>query len=119
MSLFDDNQRVPIKLSVKKKVYERAKGRCEKCKIKLEMNQGDFHHTRNPTASAAAKTVVFLCPTCHRIYGHKRTVRTESNLFGEEKVIRVKRLNPVKKSKHKPKTKKKVKRRKTYGLFTI
>jgi hypothetical protein len=92
MSFWDDEKRVPIKTSVKKKVYARAKGKCECCGRALEINQGDFHHTRDPKVSAMAKTVQFLCPTCHRIYGHKRVTRTVSDFWEDKKETKVVRL---------------------------
>jgi hypothetical protein len=66
MSWFeDDSKRKPIRNSVKKEVYKRAKRRCENpgcpiSHIKLLMREGDFHHTRNPSISPTAKTVHFL-----------------------------------------------------------
>ncbi|MCK4582033.1 hypothetical protein KAU18_01860 [Candidatus Bathyarchaeota archaeon] len=89
MSLWGDEKRVPIKASVKKKVYKRAKGKCEVCGISLEMKHGDFHHTRDPKVSAMAKTVQFLCPTCHRKYGHKRVTRTELDWWDTRKVSKI------------------------------
>ncbi len=89
MSLWGDEKRVPIKASVKKKVYARAKSKCEACGRPLEMKHGDFHHTRDPKVNAMAKTVQFLCPTCHRIYGHKRVTRTESNWWDTRKVSKI------------------------------
>ena len=91
MSLWGDEKRVPIKASVKKKVYARAKGKCEACGRPLEMRHGDFHHTRDPKVSAMAKTVQFLCPTCHRKYGHKRKTVTHIGLFEDETESVVKR----------------------------
>lgn len=89
MNLWGDEKRVPIKATVKKKVYKRAKGKCEVCGISLEMKYGDFHHTRDPKVSAMAKTVQFLCPTCHRKYGHKRVTRTESDWWDTKKVSKI------------------------------
>jgi len=68
-------------MNVKRAVYERAKGKCEKCGIPVEMSEGDFHHTRDPTVTPRAKSVRFLCPTCHRKYGHKRTIRKRETLL--------------------------------------
>jgi len=110
MSFWDDEkERVPIKSSVKKKVYSRAKGKCESCGTPLEINQGDFHHTRDPKVSATSKTVQFLCPTCHRIHGHKRVTRTESGFFEDTKVTKVVRLKApnLKKNDTKKRTTKK------------
>jgi len=90
--MWEERSRVPIKASVKKAVFKRAKGKCESCGISLEPNEGDYHHTRDPTVSPIAKTVQFLCPNCHRRHGHKRTVRTETGFLTTQKVVRVKRL---------------------------
>ena len=64
---FDEPRRKPIKVSVKKVVYKRAKGKCERCGINMTMSQGHFHHTRTPSISPTAKTVQFLCPNCHSL----------------------------------------------------
>lgn len=116
MSIWDEDKRVPIKASVKKKVYARAKRKCESCGRPLEMKQGDFHHTRDPKVSAMAKTIQFLCPTCHRIYGHKRVTRTESGFWEDKKVVKTVRLKVPKMrtpSTKSPKTKKSTTSKKT------
>jgi ssDNA-binding Zn-finger/Zn-ribbon topoisomerase 1 len=82
---WEEKERKPIPMKVKRQVYKRAKGKCEKCRRPLKMNQGDFHHTRDPTVTPRAKTVRFFCPTCHRIYGHKRITRKRETFFGTEK----------------------------------
>jgi len=92
-SLFDEPERKTIKIKVKREVYKRAKGRCEnpRCRIKLAFGEGDFHHTRSPSISPTAKTVQFLCPTCHRKYGHKRKTVKHIGLFDDEKEAIIKR----------------------------
>lgn len=111
---WEEKERKPIPMKVKRQVYERAKGRCEKCGRPLKMNQGDFHHTRDPTVTPRASSVRFLCPTCHRIYGHKRVTRTrDSDTFWEEKETKTVRQEVVKIKKparKKPKTKRVAKR---------
>ena len=113
MGFWDEEKRVPIKVSVKKRVYTRAKGKCECCGLPLEMNHGDFHHTRDPTVSATSKTVQFLCPTCHRKYGHKRVTRTESDFWETRKVSKLVRTKAPKLTKNKTSTRKKTVRKKT------
>lgn len=77
-------KRRPMPLRVKRIVYERAEGKCQKCKTPLKIDEGDFHHKGKPT-STRPSSIVFLCPTCHRRYGHKwKTVKRET-LFGTEK----------------------------------
>ena len=71
-------------MKVKKTVYARAKGKCEKCGRSLGMKYGDFHHTRNPATVPRAQSVRFLCPTCHRMYGHRRVTRNGD--WGDKKV---------------------------------
>jgi hypothetical protein len=112
---FDETGRKPIKIRVKREVYKRAKGKCEHCKIKLSISEGDFHHTRTPSISPTAKTVQFLCPTCHRRYGHKRkTVTHDKGYIFEEKVQVIKRKKaPVTSKKEKTRPKKKPKSKKT------
>lgn len=103
----DEKKRKPIPMKVKHQVYKRAKGECEKCGIKLKMNEGDFHHTRDPTVIPRVSSVRFLCVDCHRRYGHKRTTKKTETLFGTEKEVRVKRQEVVKIKKttrKKPKT---------------
>lgn len=88
MLYFDEKEsRKPIRSSVKIEVYKRAKGCCECCAIPLEKAHGDFHHWRSPTISPTAKTVQFLCPLCHRKYGHTRKVVTHHSLLGDEKEV--------------------------------
>ncbi len=104
----EDEGRKPIPMKVKKTVYERAKGKCEKCGISLKMNEGDFHHIRDPTVIPRPQSVRFLCPLCHRRYGHKRTTRTTETLLGTETEVRVVPQKVVKikePKKKKPKTK--------------
>ena len=108
---FEKESRKPIKISVKKEVYKRAKEYCECCAIKLTMSQGDFHHWRSPTVSPTAKTVQFLCPTCHRKHGHTRKVITHSGILGNEKEIKIIR-HKVRRRKKIP-TKKKPAKKKT------
>jgi len=69
-------------MGVKRQVYKRAKGKCEKCGRSLTMREGDFHHVRDPTVTPRAKSVRFLCPLCHRRYGHKRVTRKVETFFG-------------------------------------
>ena len=114
--MFEEKRRKPIRMSVKKKVYEQARGKCERCGIKMTMKQGNFHHTRSPYVSATAKTVQFLCPNCHEWYGHQRTTRTRSGFFFDEKVVSIKRekvakAKPSKKGKKSTKGKSKSKTR--------
>lgn len=111
--------RKPILASVKTEVYKRAKGCCESCGDKLTKSQGDFHHWRSPKISPSAKTVQFLCPTCHRKYGHTIQTVTHSGIFGKRKesiIVRLKvRKHPKRKIRvthKKPKSKKKITRKK-------
>lgn len=112
---FDEPTRKPIKASVKKEVYQRAKGKCERCGIKMTMSQGHFHHTRTPTISPTAKTVQFLCPNCHSWHGHKRktVTRGKGSLFEEKEQIVKRRTVKVKKTPKKRKTVKKKTAKKT------
>ena len=109
--IFDEPRRKPIKVSVKREVYKRAKGRCESCGIKLAMSEGDFHHTRAPSISPTAKSVQFLCPTCHRKYGHKRKTVTHRGFFEDEKETIIKRKKAP--TRKRTTTKKKSAKRKT------
>ena len=122
LSLFADDKpkRVPIPAKVKTEVYERAKGKCERCKIKMTKRQGNFHHTRTPSVRPTAKTVQFLCPNCHQWYGHKQKTRSSTSFFGPEKTRVTKRLKVAKvpqksssRSTKKPKPKPKKKNQKT------
>jgi hypothetical protein len=100
--LFEEPTRKPIPIKVKRQVYNRAKGRCEKCGIHLKINEGDFHHIRDATVTPRATSIRFLCPLCHRKYGHKRITRYDDWTGTEIKTIpRV----VVKLRKKKPKTK--------------
>jgi len=100
---WEEKSRKPIKISVKREVYKRAKGKCEKCrKIKLDPPdmkggfKGHYHHVRSPHISPTAKTVRLLCPTCHEKYGHSiKTVRRE-DLLGTYTEKKVKRHDVVK-----------------------
>ncbi len=67
-----EEKRVPIPIETKRVVYERAKGRCERCGIPLEMPDpgANFHHLRKPTTRPSPKYVQFLCVLCHKRYGH-------------------------------------------------
>jgi hypothetical protein len=84
-------KRKPIPLRVKRIVYERAKGKCRKCGTRLKMDEGDFHHKGKPT-STRPSSIVFLCPNCHRKYGHKYRIVKHETVWGgvekERKIIR-------------------------------
>ncbi len=111
----------PILTSVKTQVYKRAKRCCESCGLKLKKSEGDFHHWRTPNISPTTKTVQFLCPLCHRRYGHKRKTVIHHDLVRgyrkETKIIRIKVGNhprkgiPKKTTKEKKTTKKKTTRK--------
>lgn len=111
MQFWDEPKRKPIKMSVKREVYKRAKGRCEKCRsIKLDPPdikggfKGHYHHTRSPSISPTAKTLQLLCPTCHEKYGHKRKTVRHYGLFENSAETKIKRLRVGIKAR-KPKTK--------------
>ena len=122
MGLFDDEpKRKAIRVTVKREVYKRAKGKCESCGTKLQMSEGDFHHFRKPSISPTAKTVQFLCLACHRKYGHERKTVRHSGLFNDETETAIKRKRvPTRKTTTKKKAtrkmrtiKKKSKKKKT------
>ena len=121
--LFDEPRRKSIKISVKRNVYKRARGRCESCGIKLTMGEGDFHHTRAPSISPTAKSVQFLCPTCHRRYGHKRKTVTHTGFLEDEKETIIKRKRaPTKKrtgTKKRSSKKRTIKKKKTAKKKTV
>jgi len=95
-------------MKVKRQVYKRAKGKCEKCRIKPKMSEGDFHHIRDAKVIPRASSVRFLCPLCHRKYGHKRTVRkVNAETFWETKEVRTIPREVVKARRKKPKVKRK------------
>jgi 5-methylcytosine-specific restriction endonuclease McrA len=48
-----DPKRRLIPLRVKRIVYERAEGKCQKCKTHLKIDEGDFHHKGKPTSTSA------------------------------------------------------------------
>jgi DNA-directed RNA polymerase subunit M/transcription elongation factor TFIIS len=105
---WDDSSRKRLPMRRKHAVYKRAGGKCEKCGRQLEMNEGDFHHTRDPMVVPRAENIRFLCPTCHRKYGHKRKTIKREGLFYTEKESRIVRKDVVKIEKpvkKKPKTK--------------
>lgn len=93
---WEERTRKPISMKVKRRVFERAEGKCEKCGTPLKMNEGDFHHTRDPTVTPRPTSVRFLCPLCHRRYGHKRVTRRRETLLGTEKDVKTKRQDVVK-----------------------
>jgi len=120
-------KRVPIPASVKKEVWERAKGRCEYpgCNVALKWgNKGRgkvkaiFHHLRAPSVRPTAKTVLLLCPNHHSIAHEYKTVKKRDLIFGEQKVRKVIRkdvagkLKKRKTSQRKKKARSKRKRKK-------
>ena len=74
------------------------------------MREGDFHHVRDPTVTPRAKSVRFLCPLCHRRYGHKRVTRKVETFFGTEKETKLVRQEVTKVKKPAKKKAKKTKR---------
>ncbi len=113
---FEEKKRKSIPMKTKREVYDRANKKCEKCGRPLKMIHGDFHHTRDPTFTPRASSVRFLCPLCHRKYGHKRKTKKAEMLFGVEKKVKTIPQDVVKikkPSKKKPKTRRKVIR----GIF--
>ncbi|MBM3708552.1 MAG: hypothetical protein FJW69_09520 [Actinobacteria bacterium] len=92
--------RKPIRTSVKKEIYERSGGKCQRCglPIKWGSKKGVFHHTRSPSISPTAKTVQFLCQNCHVEHGHSYKTVTHTNLFGfKNKETRIERKKVRKK----------------------
>ncbi len=79
-------KRVRLPSETKKKVYERAKKRCQSCGKPLKRNQGEFHHLRKPTVKSSPSTIQFLCPSCHKEYGHEWKTRTVRSIFETKKV---------------------------------
>ena len=102
---WDEESRKRIPMKIKRTVYTRAQGQCEKCGRTLQMKYGEFHHTRDPKVVPRAKTVEFLCPTCHRMYGHEWRTRKVETLFETEKEVKIRRKRVVarKKPAKKPK----------------
>jgi len=82
-----DEKRVRLLAETKKKVYERAKKRCQCCGRPLKINQGQFHHLHKPNLRSRPSTIQFLCPTCHNNYGHEWKTRTVSTLLGGTKKV--------------------------------
>ena len=115
--IYEEPERKPVRATVKREVYKRAKGKCECCGIKLAPSEGDFHHIRAPSICPTARTVQFLCPACHRRYGHSRKTVTHYGFFEDEKETTIKRKRvPTKRKttiKRKPAKKKTTTRRKT------
>jgi len=111
--IWSDKSRKPVRISVKKQVYKRAKGKCEKCKKEKLVSpdtksgfKGHYHHVRSPHISPTAKTVRLLCPNCHEKYGHSRKTVKRDDFFETYTVTKVKRHEVVKLGKKKkPKTK--------------
>ena len=99
--------RKPISASVKTEVYTRAKGRCESCGKRLIKSQGDYHHWRSPKMSPSASTVQFLCPDCHKKYGHIMKVVVHRGIlrkWKETTIVRVKvKKHPQRKTAAPPK----------------
>jgi len=90
-----EERRVSILSATKKRVYERAKGRCESCGMPLKMTDrgAQFHHTRKPTVKSRSSTIQFLCATCHRRHGHKKRTVTKYDMLGRpNKVTKIVRL---------------------------
>jgi len=100
---WEDKTRKPIKISVKRQVYKRAKEKCEKCK-KEKLSppdtkggfKGHYHHIRAPHISPTAKTVRLLCPNCHEKYGHSTKTVKRDDFYETTTVKKVKRHEVVK-----------------------
>ncbi len=72
----DRAERVPIPQHMALEVYKNANKGCQCCGRPLrKIGYGDFHHTETPTKNPNPSKLQFLCPTCHRIYGHTRKGR--------------------------------------------
>jgi hypothetical protein len=73
------------------------------------MSEGDFHHIRDPTVTPRASSVRFLCPLCHRKYGHKRIIRkVNTDTFWEKKEVKIVPKEVIKVGRKKPKIRRKV-----------
>ncbi len=79
-------KRVRLPMKIKREVYEKANKRCQSCGKPLKMRQGEFHHLRKPTVKSRPSTIQFLCPTCHKAYGHEWKTRTVRTAFETGKV---------------------------------
>ena len=86
-------KRMHIRSGTKKAVYERAEKRCECCGMPLEMNQGQFHHLKEPSVKAKPKDLQFLCPTHHYVpdLAHVRKTRSVRTPLGMKKKSYIKR----------------------------
>ena len=107
-------KRKPIRINIKKIVFERSKGQCENpdCSKPLKWKNngvgtfnGRFHHVGDPYKTTTSKTIRFLCLDCHDKAHKYRTVKKQDTFWGiekkERKVIR-KSFIPIR-----PKNKKK------------
>jgi len=86
-----EEKRVRIPSATKKAVYERVNKRCQCCGKPLRINQGEFHHLRKPTVRSHPKFLQFLCPTCHKNYGHERKTKKVREMFETRKLVVIKR----------------------------
>ena len=103
-----NGERVPIRPSVKRAVFNRAGGKCEyrQCGIALKWGskgtgetKGVFHHIRNPSISPTEKTVVFVCPNHHSVLHEYKTKKEHHPFFGEQTKREIKRKDPRTKPK--------------------
>ena len=57
--------RVPVPIGTIKKIFLRAKGKCEKCKKPLKGLRPHIHHKDKNPKNNKESNLVLLCPNCH------------------------------------------------------
>ncbi|MGM5483489.1 MAG: HNH endonuclease [Nanobdellota archaeon] len=73
----NNKKRIPIKSSIKQKIYARANNACQHCG---EKDASDIHHIDGNPSNNRVNNLIVLCPTCHRKVGSitKTVLRNES-----------------------------------------
>ena len=76
--------REPISIKLRKKVLERAKGKCEKCrKIKNSDVRLNFHHKNMINDDNRLSNIRALCPNCHaKVHKENKVIYISNGSFG-------------------------------------
>lgn len=80
-----ENKRKAVGNSQKAKVFDRQKGKCHKCRDKLELSYTEYHHLKHVAKGGKNHTenLVAVCANCHsKIHKEEKANETDQGTKG-------------------------------------
>ena len=90
----NEPKRIPVKISMIKKLLVRSKGKCEKCNHSLEGVKPHIHHKDGNPKNNKMSNLKVLCPNCHSSVHDKPTKRKPESDIGNILFGKPSRRNP-------------------------